>query len=319
MTSLHTHSIEHLGPCGMGTRAEANGLLSGLLAKIHPAAELGRWTQTLRAFVAEPQFDTAVPRARDTAFPRISIVMPSFNQAAYIERSILSVLNQQDPNLQFIVIDGGSTDGTVEILRQYDAHLIWRSEPDRGQSDALNKGLALADGEIAGWQNSDDVYLPGALKRVRQAAARAPHAVLFSGAVASIDETDRLYRISKFIRPSALRLLHEGFVLSSQGVFWRREVESHAGQFDVDLHHGMDADFWLRVLPLGEAVFMPGLIGGFRVYPGTKTSVAGERGTAEMHTLRMKYGVDDQTLGWKLQRGLLRASRLVRWMATSHV
>jgi glycosyltransferase involved in cell wall biosynthesis len=319
MTSLHAQSIEHLGTSGTSTQAETNGYLAGLLAKIRPAAELDRWTQALRTFVARPQFDVAVPRARDAAFSRISIVMPSFNQAAYMERSILSVLNQQDPNLQLIVIDGGSTDGTVEILREYDAHLIWRSEPDRGQSDALNKGLALADGEIAGWQNSDDVYFPGALKRVRQAAARAPRAVLLSGAVASIDETDRVYRISKFIRPSALRLLHEGFVLSSQGVFWRREIESHAGQFDVDLHHGMDADFWLRVLPLGEAIFMPGLIGGFRVYPGTKTSAAGERGTAEMHDVRMKYGVDDQTVGWKLLRGMLRASRLVQWMATSHV
>lgn len=290
-----------------------------LLAKLHPAAALDGWTKSLRAFVAAPQFDLAIPRTRESASPRISIVMPSFNQAAYIERSILSVLNQHDPNLQFIVIDGGSTDGTLEILRKYEAHLTWRSEPDKGQSDALNKGLALADGEIAGWQNSDDVYFPGALRQVRLAATRMPRAVIYSGTVASVDETDRVYRISKFIRPSALRLLHEGLVLSSQGVFWRRAVEARVGRFDIDLHHGMDADFWLRVLPLGEAVFMPGLIGGFRVYPGTKTSAMGDRGTAEMHAIRTKYGVDDQTISWKLMRGALRASRLLQWMATTNV
>jgi glycosyltransferase involved in cell wall biosynthesis len=319
LTSLLEQPSEEAGTIRMNPQNRPNAHLRGLLAKVHPAPELNRWTKSLRAFVAMPYFDLAIPRARELAYPRISIVMPSFNQAAYIERSILSVLNQNDPNLQFIVIDGGSTDGTVEILRKYEAHLIWRSEPDRGQSDALNKGLALANGEIAGWQNSDDVYFPGALRQVRLAAARAPRAVLYSGTVASVDETDRVYRISKFIRPTALRLLHEGFVLSSQGVFWRREIEARVGRFDVDLHHGMDADFWLRVLPLGEAVFMPGLIGGFRVYPGTKTSAMGDRGTAEMHAIRMKYGVDDHTIGWELLRGALRASRLVQWMATTHV
>jgi glycosyltransferase involved in cell wall biosynthesis len=319
MTSLLAQPAEETETSRMEPQNPSDGRLRGLLAKILPGPELDRWTRSLRAFVAGPQFDLAVPRAREIAYPRISIVMPSFNQAPFIERSILSVLNQQDSNLQLIVIDGGSTDGTVEILRKYEAHLIWRSEPDKGQSDALNKGLALADGEIAGWQNSDDVYFPGALKQVRLAALRAPRAVLYSGTVASVDEADRVYRISKFIRPSALRLLHEGFVLSSQGVFWRREVEARVGRFDVDLHHGMDADFWLRALPLGEAVFMPGLIGGFRVYPGTKTSALGNRGTAEMHAIRMKYGVDDRTIAWKLLRATLRASRIVQWMVTTHV
>jgi glycosyltransferase involved in cell wall biosynthesis len=319
MTSFIVQPAEEIGPTRIGQDPPQDWRLRGLQAKLHPVPELDRWTKSLRAFVAAPQFDLAVPRIRESGHPRISIVMPSFNQAAYIERSILSVLNQHDPNLQFIVVDGGSTDGTVEILRKYEAHLIWRSEPDKGQSDALNKGLALADGEIAGWQNSDDVYFPGALTQVRLAAARAPRAVLLSGTVASVDATDRVYRISKFIRPSAMRLLHEGFVLSSQGVFWRRDVEAHVGRFDVDLHHGMDADFWLRVLPLGEAVFMPGLIGGFRVYPGTKTSATGDRGTAEMHAIRMKYGVDDQTIGWKLLRYALRVSRLVQWMVISNV
>ena len=245
--------------------------------------------------------------------------MPAYNQVRFIERSILSVLNQNYPNLDFIIMDGGSTDGTLDVIRKYEKHLSWRSEADQGQSDAINKALIHADGELVGWLNSDDVYFPGAFYRVHEAARRRPRSVLYSGTVAIIDRDDRVVRIAKFIRPNILRLLYEGFVMSSQGVFWRRKMQPPVRPYDIHLHHAMDVAFWLELLAQGEAGFLPELIGGFRVYEGTKTSATGERGLAEMSAIRRQYGVNDQAVRWKLIRLGLRISRLLQWtIATRH-
>ncbi len=282
-------------------------------SKDDPASQAGQNATVLQEFVAGPHFDHVSGLINEGSYTRISIVMPAYNQAQFIERSILSVLNQNYPNLQFIIMDGGSTDGTLDILRKYGARLTWRSEPDRGQSDAINKALSFADGEIVGWLNSDDVYFPGALYRMHQVARERPKAVLYSGTVAIIDRDDRIDHIAKFICPSARRLLYEGLAMSSQGVFWRREVQPLARQYDPNLHHAMDVDFWLKVLAKGDAEFVPELIGGFRVYEGTKTSATGERGLTELNAIRKEYGVDDQTMRWKLMRVGLRISRLIQW------
>jgi len=270
-------------------------------------------TSALHSFLATVQFDHTILSAKDPQFTRISIVMPSYNQVTFIERSILSVLNQNYPNLQFIIMDGGSTDGTVEIIRKYERYLTWRSERDRGQADALNKALQLADGELVGWQNSDDVYFPGAFQRMHELSRRRPRAVLYNGTVVKIDSEDRITYISKYIRPSRLRLLYEGFIMSSQGVFWRRDIQSSVGFYNPDLYIAMDVDFWLRVLEVGTAEFLPQIIGGFRAHEGTKTSSFAERGRAEIRQIRMKYGVDDQSRSWKVMRAGLRTSRLICW------
>ena len=107
------------------------------------SSQMEQCSSTLRHFLADVKYDDATLRANDSAYTRISIVMPSYNQVHYIERSILSVLNQNYPNLQFIIMDGGSTDGTVDVIRKYEKYLTWRSEPDKGQSDAINKALML--------------------------------------------------------------------------------------------------------------------------------------------------------------------------------
>jgi len=278
-----------------------------------PHSKLDQFTATLQHFVSCASFNDAVVRANDSAYTRISIVMPSYNQARFIERSILSVLNQNYPNLQFIIMDGGSTDGTQDIIRKYERYLTWRSEPDRGQSDAINKALLLADGELVGWQNSDDVYFPGVFHRMHEISIKRPRAVLYNGTVVKIDRDDRVTYVSKYIRPSVLRLLHEGFVMSSQGVFWRREIQSRVGMYDASLHFAMDMDFWVRVLTKGRSEFTPQIVGGFRSYEGTKTFVAARDGCAEPREIRMKYGVDDHTRRWKLIRAGLRISRLLQW------
>ena len=124
-------------------------------------------SREIRDFVSKPLFDEKIILNRDLAWPRISIVTPSFNQGRFLERTILSVLNQNYPNLEYIVMDGGSTDESVEIIKKYENYLAyWISEKDNGQSDAIKKGFQKSTGEILAWLNSDDIYLSGALRGV---------------------------------------------------------------------------------------------------------------------------------------------------------
>jgi glycosyltransferase involved in cell wall biosynthesis len=286
--------------------------MCGIPGKSVPKSQVEHCTAVLRQFLAGPIFDDEIARTSDRRFTRITIVMPSYNQARWIERSILSVLNQNYPNLQFIIMDGGSTDGTIDVLLKYEKYLSWRSEPDRGQSDAINKGLSLADGEIVGWQNSDDIYFPGVFHRIHAIARMRPRAALFSGSVAEIDCNDRLMRIPRYVRPTRNLLLYGGFPMQSQGVFWRRELRPDPILCDLDLHHAMDFDLWLKLLAHGDAEFLPELVGGLRIYDGTKTSRAPERGIAEVEHVRKKYGVDPTTKRWRLMRGTWFLSSLIQ-------
>lgn len=225
-----------------------------------------------------------------------------------------SIINQGYPNLELIVVDAGSTDGTMDVLRQLEPHIAnLICEPDRGQSDAINKALRLATGAVVGWQNSDDVYFPGALFAVAKALDAHPRAAMVSGLVACVDASDNVLSVGKYVRPTRRRLLYEGYVMSSQGVFWRRDIHDEVGYFDVQLHQAMDADFWLRVLARYQACFIPTLVGGFRVYPGTKTSERGADGTAEYEGVVRRHRVNPRSLRYRLVREMLRSDRLLRW------
>ena len=212
---------------------------------------------------------------KSAGWPRISIVMPSFNQVEFIERSILSVLNQEYPNLQFIVIDGGSTDGTVGIIEKYsDQVSFWVSEKDRGQSDALNKGFSLADGQIYGWLNSDDIYLSEAFFRaVAALGVNKKKAVVF-GDWLSIDRFDKPTDYNYAFDFSLNHFKYEGFHLNAQAMFWRSEVHRRFSGFDVDLHNTMDYQMILDFGSVeGNASFLrlPHTLGAFRRYEAQKT------------------------------------------------
>lgn len=248
----------------------------------------------LHSLAAAPAVDPSI-LARQ---PRVSIVMPTYNQAAFIERSLLSVLNQGYANLELIVVDGGSTDGTVDILRRHAARIAHRiSERDQGQSDALNKGFALATGEVFGWLNSDDLYLPGALHEATRALAAHPRKGIVYGDWLAIDADDRLIAHERAFDFSLGQFKYEGFHLNAQSMFWRREVHERFGQFDLALYNTMDYDMILRFgLNEGAASFLrlPTALGCFRRHAQQKTQGFDERVLGEQRRIAERHGYVDK-------------------------
>jgi len=233
---------------------------------------------------------------------RISIITPSFNQAAFLAHTARSILSQSgDFDLQWIVIDGQSTDGTKDLLASLrDGRLTWISEPDRGQSHAINKGLALADGDIVAWLNSDDLYKPGALQAVGSAFLRQPDAQWLVGRYEVIDGADRVIRNSivrykdrGLRRYRYRRLLRENFI-SQPSVFWRREFGREIGLLDESLHWTMDYDLWLRMGRRCDPLILPDVLSQFRLHAQSKSGKV-ERGQFdEQYLVANRYLGSDQ-------------------------
>jgi glycosyltransferase involved in cell wall biosynthesis len=233
-------------------------------------------SKQLAAFVGT-RVPAAAPAAgaADARRLRFSVVMPSYRQAHFIRRSILSVLNQNHPHTELIVIDGGSRDGTQAILEEFGPDVAyWRSEPDRGQSDALNKGFHHASGDIFGWLNSDDLYLPGAFAYAERVFLERPDVQVVYGDWYTVDVEDRITECYLGLAPSRGRLITEGFFCNAQSMFWRRSLHEQLGNFDLRLHYTMDYDLMLRMTAkAAPRAFLraPRPLGCFRVYPGQKT------------------------------------------------
>jgi len=188
--------------------------------------------------------------ADGSPWPRVTIVTPSYNQGQFIEETIRSVLLQGYPNLEYIIMDGGSSDGSVDIIRKYDPWLAyWVSEPDRGQSHAVNKGWERATGEIWAWLNSDDLYLPGAIGRAVEALWNNPGNALVHSDVICIDETSlcmKPYR-SGPIDAKELLMGNNGRHILQPTVFIRRVALWAVGGLDESLHMAMDLDLWIKL------------------------------------------------------------------------
>ena len=187
------------------------------------------------------------------SIPKISIITPSLNQVSFIEETILSVLSQKYPNLEYLVIDGGSTDGTLDTLKKYSDRLTWISEKDSGQSSAINKGLRMATGDVVAFLNSDDLYEQGTLAMVGDYFARHENAFWLTGYCLNIDQNG--HEIRSFIRDYKnfwLRWNHYQVLkvlnfISQPSTFWRRSTMSEVGFLDESLHYTMDYDYWLRL------------------------------------------------------------------------
>lgn len=222
-------------------------------------------------------------------YPKISIITPSFNQGAFVEQTIKSVLNQSYQNIEYIVIDGGSSDGTPEVIQRYaDRLAYWVSEKDNGQTDALNKGFRRASGDVVAYLNSDDLYEPEALCRVAQEFRQNRDCRWMAGDCVFFNADGE-----QLMRPTIPEtrwpwLRH--WVISQPSVFWRRSLFDEYGFFDERLHFCMDYEYWLRLRWGGERC-MPcsSVLSRFRLHESSKTVASPQGFGPEAAAIRKRY------------------------------
>jgi glycosyltransferase involved in cell wall biosynthesis len=226
------------------------------------------------------------------SLPRISIVTPSYNQGQFLEEALLSVLQQDYPSLEYILIDGGSTDGSVEIIRRYSDKLAyWVSENDSGQSEGLNKGFARATGEIIGWVNSDDMLEAGALRRVAGGMGNPAEARWLVGSSVICDEQGQ----SLFVR-KAETIDKETFVkwlekwFPQQSTFFTRAMFERAGPLREDLQYCMDLDLWIRMYATSEPVVISEVLSRYRVHGQAKCVMDQKAVANELIKVLATYG-----------------------------
>ena len=245
------------------------------------------------------------------ATAKISIITPSYNQVEYIEKAITSVLHQSYANKEHIIIDGGSTDGTLSILQKYDA-IRWLSEKDRGQSHAFNKGFALADGEIIGWLNSDDLYDKEVFTLIAEAFDNNPNVVAVYGGCINIDQHDRPLEVIPVPECSFKTMLRQGYsVIPQPSVFIKRKyLAEESFVLDEKLNYSMDYDLFLRLLKKGPFLKIDKNLSFFRLHDTSKTQVSAVKMREESYLVSKKYGGNAFVLDIKLLIDRVRLSPL---------
>lgn len=219
---------------------------------------------------------------------KISIVTPSFNQVDFIERTIRSVLNQSYSNLEYIVVDGGSTDGTVEILKKYGDKVKWISEKDNGQTEAINKGMKMATGNILAYLNSDDTYQPNALTLANDCFLRNKRAMIVYGKGRYIDVKDN-YLNDYPTENVSLKVLKNKCPVCQPSVFWKRDLWDEVGIFDESLKYGMDYDYWIRVARKFNFFYIDDYLANYRLHKQAKTVGQALKMAEEQMVICKKY------------------------------
>jgi glycosyltransferase involved in cell wall biosynthesis len=228
-------------------------------------------------------------------YPKISIITPSFNQGHFIKETIDSVLNQNYSNLEYVVMDGGSTDETVKILKSYDDKITWVSKKDKGQTDAINKGIRKSTGEIITYLNSDDVMLPNTLNTVAEYFIEHDDAMWLTGDYFIIDESGN--KIQSFVASykKLLRAFPNKYVLSianfiiQPSTFWRRSLSNEIGLFREDLHYVMDFEYWMRIIQKFSLHILPNHFSLFRIHGNSKGGALYVKQFSEEHAIVVEY------------------------------
>lgn len=222
--------------------------------------------------------------------PKISVVTPSFNQAQYLETTMKSVLDQGYPNLEYIVIDGGSNDGSVEIIERYSDRLAyWISEPDEGQTDALIKGFDRATGEIMAWLCSDDLYEAHTLYEVAETFVRNSEWQMVYGDALWIDDKDRPIRPQKEIGFNRFIWMYDYNYIPQPSTFWRRGIYERVGGLNARWDLTMDADLWIRFAEHAALRHVPRMWSRMRRYPEQKNMRLRDKSDVEDALIRDRY------------------------------
>jgi glycosyltransferase involved in cell wall biosynthesis len=223
--------------------------------------------------------------------PLVSIVTPSYNQVQFLGKTIQSVLNQEYENLEYIIVDGGSSDGSLELIKTFENNLSgWVSEPDSGQSEAINKGFELAKGDILAWLNSDDLYYPWAVKRAVEGLTSHPEVGMVYGDTDLIDEDGQVIGKFNAQQTNYQRLMRGGVYIPQPAAFWRAELYRQVGPLDPSLYFAMDYDLWVRFAKKAQILYMPDLWSSFRLHGQGKTTISDDRCWPEMKRVYQREG-----------------------------
>jgi Glycosyltransferases involved in cell wall biogenesis len=255
------------------------------------------------------------------SLPRISVVTPSFNQAQYLPQTIHSVLDQQYPNLEYIIMDGGSTDGSVDIIKHNANRLTsWESKRDKGQADAIYRGFEKSTGDILCWINSDDYFLKGALTHVAETFRRFPEAQWLIGGCVIVRASGKPITKVYGYTPTFDSLLHAGMLFCQMSCFWRREVFFKVGGFDTKLQFCFDYDLFLRLSQIGVPATNHRILSAYRVQDASKTAtLLNTVGIKEKELLQLKFGKgsysaeQSRQIVETTQREIRRVQRLYYW------
>jgi glycosyltransferase involved in cell wall biosynthesis len=246
--------------------------------------------------------------------PRISVVIPSYNQAEFLEAAITSVLGQDYPNTELMVLDGGSSDGSAQIIRRYESSIArWRSRRDEGQASAIAEGLAASTGEILCYLNSDDMYLPGAFARVAAAFSGCgdrPRWII--GGNVRIDGAGEVTRFDKPVRVSQRRLLSWGSGFVQPAAFWNRAIYEAAAPVDPRFGFCMDFDLFVRMAGIAKPRIIPAYVAAFRDHEQSKSATLREVERRELDQIRGRYLTPGSSLT-HAGRGLLRMGYTLSW------